>query len=174
MAYPSKLVDRAEIRTWIQEGRTYKWMSEEYLRKYNIEITPTAFSNFRAEQGMPYRYGYEERARLKPWKVRPEHRGKGADVHLTYLARMLAGKPVPADREKSTRHFWEDMKERNLVLSYSPDLGFFAVPRREGIDGPYIREPDREGEGEGEEGWPDLGLTSSIGRDVGPKGPIGS
>jgi len=144
MAYPSKIVDRAEVRTWILEGRTYKWMAEEYRRKYHIDISPSAFSNFRAERDLPYRYGVNEnmRDKLKPWKVRKEHQGKGADVHINYLARILQGLPVPPDREKSTRNFWAQLHEQNLVITYSPDLGYVTVPRREGVDGPYIREPE--------------------------------
>ena len=30
-----------EVRRWIEdEGRTYKWMVEEYDRKYNLKVSP--------------------------------------------------------------------------------------------------------------------------------------
>jgi len=146
MAYPSKIVDLAEVRTWFEEGRPYRWMSEQYLQKYNIEITPTAFSNLARLHGWGYRYAYgPERENLIPWDVLKEHRhGDGPYVHLLYLIRMQAGKPVPENRRLSTQHFWDDLQSRGLVMDYTPKLGFFAVPRREGIDGRYIRNPDPE------------------------------
>lgn len=45
---PAKIVDEGEVIRWFEEGRTYKWMTEEYLRKYNLEVAPSIWGNFSA------------------------------------------------------------------------------------------------------------------------------
>lgn len=158
MPFPSKIVDRAEVRTWILEGKPYREMADIYQQRYEAGvpgydivtehtartgqyIAPSTFSNFRAEHNLPYRYGIDDKTKLeyKPWKVRKEHQGNGADVHVNYLIRIKTGKPVPENRAKSTHHFWRELQDQDLVLDYSPTVGYFAVPRRHGVDGQYIR-----------------------------------
>lgn len=144
VAYPSKIVDAAEVRTWYEEGRTFQWMADEYLRKYNVEIRPTAFSNFRTLKGWPYRYAYDNRQKMIPWKVKREHQGKGADVHLKYLVRHDSGYEIPEERYRAAMHWWQDVDALGLVVDYDPDQGYVLRKRRPGIDKGYIREPARK------------------------------
>lgn len=143
--YPPKIVDRAEVRTWILEGRTYKWMVEEYWKKYKIQIGTSAFSNFRAENGLPYRQGRNAQAKIIPWKIAdPRHRRLSWYTHLRMAARLEDGLPVPQDKLESLQRWWAGMEAGGSVVDYRPDLlePFIPVPRRPGIDKGYIREPD--------------------------------
>ncbi|MEU5940350.1 hypothetical protein ABZ807_14400 [Micromonospora sp. NPDC047548] len=55
MAPPSKIVSEQEVLAWFVEGRTYRWMSGEYLRKYDIVMTGSSWSYFREKHGITRR-----------------------------------------------------------------------------------------------------------------------
>jgi len=141
MPYPSKIVDRAEIRRWISEGKTYRWMVDTYRSKYHLDVSRTMFSNFRRDQDLPPRQS-PSLPQVIPWDVREEHRSRGWDLHLHTASRLLDGLTVkPADRSAFSS-WWKSMQRRNLVVDYDPETGYVGVPRRDGIDAGYIREPD--------------------------------
>lgn len=143
VANRTKIVDASEVRRWIREGKTYQWMKEEYLRKYNIEISVSTFIMFNRKYGLSYRYAVLERGGERPWKVKEEHRSRGMDAYLSALIRRDNGYSVPEEKLTSAENWWKQMEERGLVVGYNPDSeeGFFAIPRRPGIDNGYVREP---------------------------------
>lgn len=143
MPYPSKIVDRAEVERWIREGRTYRWMKDEYRKKYNIEISRTAFSNIRAQQGLPPRQS-PSLERIIPWEVKPEHRSRGFDLHLHTAARLEDGMKVTKVNLSAFESWWAAMQENDWVVAYDPHTedGFYPAPRRPGVDLGYIREPE--------------------------------
>jgi hypothetical protein len=142
MAHPSKMVDRAEIRQWFEEGRTYAWIQEEYLRKYNLEISKTTIMNWRALLGFPPRQA-ESLKKIVPWKVDYEkHGNKGWWLHLHAAARIQDGLPVGDEQRSAFETWWKGMQAHDWVADYDPEIGFYPAPRRPGIDKGYIREPD--------------------------------
>lgn len=145
MGAPSKVPDEGEVKRWILEGKTYAWMVEEYKRKYNLEVAPTLFSNFRYRHGLPRRAARDEA--LIPWKVSTQHRWNYLLWALRTEARLRAGlKVMPGDLDRLN-----SLKSRipeGRVIHYDPttEQGWWLVPRREGVDLDMIREPeDRTG-----------------------------
>jgi len=140
----SKIQDEGEITRWFNEGRTYRWMVEEYERKYNITMTQSAFSNFRHRRGLGRRITRNDD--LIPWAVNVEHRWAYDLAMLRMEARRRNGaelNPEDAGRLAS----WRDRLDAgNLVLHYDPDTeeGFWYVPRRPGVDLDLIREPEHK------------------------------
>lgn len=137
-----KIQDEGEVRRWYDEGLTYQWMVDEYLRKYNIDTTVQQFSNLRWRRGWPKRLArYMD---LVPWRVRHEHLGRYPVAMLRRVARMRNGAEM-SDADMERIESWlASLKEENAVVHYDPNTeeGFFYVPRRAGIDTDLIRVPD--------------------------------
>lgn len=139
----SKVQDEGEIKRWFEEGRTYAWMTEEYLRKYNIEIFPSAFANLRRRRGWDRRITRDDE--LIPWSVKDEHRWAYPVVMLRVEARRRAGRPLRDVDAARVEPWKKELLEKGLVVHYDPDTedGFFYVPARPGIDTDLIRVPSR-------------------------------
>jgi hypothetical protein len=136
----TKIQDEQEIIRWFREGRTYRWMSEQYLVKYNIEAVPSMFSNFRRRRGLDRRINRDDA--LIPWQVLPEHRWRYPLQMLRAVARDRAGFELrQVDRERLPA--WLRFLETNrVVVHYDPESeeGFIYVPR-EPTDEDIIRLP---------------------------------
>ena len=143
MARPSKIVDASEVKRWIEEGRTYAWMVEEYARKYDIEMSIGAFSTFRYRHGMPRRIPRD--VNLIPWKVKDEH-SNGYPLWVLRTESRIRGEfEVGSTRLRRLEAWKARMSADGVVIHYDPDTeqGWFLVPRREGVDLDLIREPDK-------------------------------
>lgn len=136
------MVNQQEVIRWIEEGRTYKWMAEQYMDKYHLEVSPTMFSTFRARAGLPSRIRVD--TSLTPWELRPEHRSMYPASMLRYEARLRAGDKLDPKWARWLENWKEGLERDNLVVHYDPDTeqGFWLVPRREGVDMDLIREPE--------------------------------
>ena len=135
----SKMQSEDEVRRWFEEGKTYQWMAEEYLRKYDLEVSPSMFSQLRRRMGWERRNVRDDG--MIPWAVRPEHRWAYAVQMLRAEARRRSGKEL-ADLSAARLETWkESLAEAGAVVHYEPDTeqGFFYVPAEEGDD--MIRRP---------------------------------
>jgi hypothetical protein len=139
-----KIQDETELIRWIEEGKTYAWMVEEYKRKYNIEMVPSSFSNFRRRRGLERRSVRNDD--LIPWAVDVKHRWKNHIVMLRAEARRREGKPLNAQAARALVSWLASMKEQDLVVHYDPNTeeGFFYVPRRKDVDFDLIRVPEKK------------------------------
>jgi len=139
-----KIQDEGEVIRWIEQGKTYAWMSEEYLRKYNIETTPSLWSNFRRRHGLDRRIARNDD--LIPWEVKREHRWRYPLAMLRHEARQRSGLESAEGIPEKLAAWKANMEAEGVVVHYDPDTedGFFYVPRRKGIDTDLIRVPDRK------------------------------
>lgn len=139
-----KIVDEGEVVRWIEEGRTYAWMTEEYMRKYQIETSPSLWSNFRRRHGLDRRIARNDD--LIPWEVKSEHRWRYPIAMLRHEARHRAGMDQAAGIPEKLAVWKANLEKDDLVVHYDPDTedGFFYVPRRPGIDTDLIRVPERK------------------------------
>lgn len=136
----SKIVDEQEVKRWFAEGRTYAWMSEQYLTKYNIETVSSMWGNFRRRRGLDRRI--ERNDELIPWHVLPKHRWRYPVQMLRVEARRRAGFELREGELHKVESFLRFLDEHNAVVHYDPELdeGFVYVPR-EDTDTDIIREP---------------------------------
>lgn len=137
-----KLQDEGEVERWFHEGRTYRWMAEEYLRKYDLEVSPSMFSQHRRKKGWERRHMRDDE--MIPWAVKPEHRWSYTVQMLRGEARRRAGLPV-APITLSRLTVWLDTLDRaGAVVHYEPDTdqGFWFVPKEPGED--LVRMPDHK------------------------------
>lgn len=139
----SKVQDMQEAVRWLEEGRTYQWIVDEYLRKYNIETTISMWAALRRRQGIDARIVRDEA--LIPWAVKPEHRHSHAVSMLRAEARRRAGKTLTPLMEDMLNVWLVGLQRDKTVVHYDPDTeeGWWYVPRREGIDTDLIRVPER-------------------------------
>lgn len=140
----SKIQDEAEILRWFDEGRTYQWMQQEYLRKYNITTGLSMWSNFRRRRGLDRRIVRNDD--LIPWEVREQHRWRHAIRMLRAVARKRQGKVLDVATAEALEPWLRGLASRDAVVHYDPDTddGFHYVARRPGVDLDLIREPDRK------------------------------
>lgn len=138
----TKIQDRAEAIRWIEEGRTYAWIVEEYKRKYNIDTVQSTWAMFRRREGIPRRIVRDEE--LMPWAVKKEHRWRSAAMMLRAEGRRRAGVQLTPENEHELDTWLATLKSENAVVAYFPDKpqGFYYVPR-EPTDKDIVRMPPR-------------------------------
>lgn len=132
-----------EAVRWLEEGKTYQWIVEEYRRKYHVETTISMWAALRRRSGIDNRIVRDEA--LIPWAVKPEHRHSHAVAMLRAEARQRAGKtltPLVADMLGTWK---EGLARDGAVVHYDADTaeGWWYLPVREGVDLDLIREPER-------------------------------
>lgn len=139
----TKIQDEAEVKRWFAEGRTYDWMSEQYRTKYNLTMTPSAWSNFRRRHGLARRIVRDED--LIPWNVQEQHRWAYPLQMLRMEARARAGEPIREADAVRHRNFIALLERTKTVIHYDPDTdaGFHYVPRLP-TDTDIVRRPGRE------------------------------
>lgn len=136
----SKIVNEQEVIRWFEEGRTYDWMSQQYLEKYNIETVPSLWGNFRRRRGLARRITRNDE--LIPWFVKEEHRWAYPLAMLRVEARRREGREL-RETDRTRLDSWLLMlEEQKAVVHYDPDTeeGFFYVPRTK-ADQDIIRAP---------------------------------
>lgn len=140
----SKIVDEGEVIRWYESGMTYAEMVEQYATKYNLEVSPSMFSNFRARRGLTRRAARDDD--LIPWHVERKHRWRYPLAMLRYEARRRAGMDIEPDRLEALEAWLAHLREEELVVHYDPETedGFFYVDPRPGVDTDLIRVPDRK------------------------------
>lgn len=129
-----KIQDEQEVIRWFEEGKTYRWMIDEYKRKYNIETVPSMWGNFRRRRGLDRRITRDDD--LIPWFVKEEHRWLYPLAMLRLEARLRDGRKL-SDPDKARLDSWKEMlTEQDAVVHYDLDTeeGFFYVPRQAGDD----------------------------------------
>ena len=141
MAGRTKIVDMAEVLRWIAEGKTYRWMSEEYLRKYDVQISLSTFATIRSRRGIDTRDVADEA--LVPWKIHPDHAHAYPPGALRMVGRLRAGRPMSPHSLEIAEGFLRSRARTNTVVAYDPVEGFSYVTPRPGIDVDLIRVPDR-------------------------------
>lgn len=137
-------MDEGEVVRWFEEGRTYAWMQQEYLRKYNIETVLSMWGNFRRRKGLDRRIVRNDD--LIPWFIKEKHRWLYPIVMLRAEARRREGKELPEEERTRLESWKARLAADNAVVHYEPETeeGFFYVPRREGVDLDLIRVPERK------------------------------
>ena len=140
----SKIVDESEAKRWFEQGRTYQWMVDRYLEKYNLETRISMWSNLRSRRGWERRFVRDDD--LIPWRVNPEHRWHYAVSMLRAEARRRAGVELTPEFTDRLERWLMHRREDDTVVHYDPDTpeGFWYVPRRVGIDTDLIRAPERK------------------------------
>jgi len=137
----TKIQNEQEIIRWFGEGRTYRWMVDEYARKYGIAVGTSMFGNFRRRRGLDRRITRDDD--LIPWEVELEHRWSWDIQMLRLEARDRAGIRSLSGEERHRLMAWKQGLERDgLVVDYDPTTirGFLRVSR-EANDDDLIRRP---------------------------------
>lgn len=133
-----------EVVRWYNDGRTFRWMTEEHERKYGRKPSIAAFQSVIRRRGLPPRSLRENP--LIPWRVRREHQRKWTHTQLRNENRRRNGLHVNSSALTDLERWKIALDKAGAVVDYRRDTeeGYFLVPRRDGIDRDLIREPERE------------------------------
>lgn len=144
MANRTKVQDEQEVLRWLEEGKPYRWMVDEYLDKYNIETSISMWAGIRRKYGFDRRNVRDDD--LIPWEVKEEHRYAHPITMLRGVARQRAGRELSQTMTDLVDGWLRGMERDGTVLHYDPDTedGWWYVPRRPGVDEDLIREPERK------------------------------
>ena len=135
-------LDDKEVEAMLRRGMTQKQVVAVYKER-GISVAQSAISQ--AITTGRIKVDTNRNAGAIPWKLKPEHRHLHAARMLRTQARLDAGLDVGASLREQVRTWREGLLAEDSVITYDPDTreGFWRVPRREGIDRGWVREPDR-------------------------------
>jgi hypothetical protein len=133
----TKITDEGEARRWFKEGRSLRWMRDQYLKR-GIKTSISMWGNFRSRQGLDRRTVQDDD--LIPWRLEEDHRFDYPALMLRAEARRRAGKDVRPEDLGRVRGFLKKLHDKNEVVDYSPEKGFSTVPREPG-DTDIVRSP---------------------------------
>ncbi|MGW1836980.1 hypothetical protein [Streptomyces sp. NPDC002067] len=141
MPAKSKIVDEQEATRWIEEGRPYAWIVEQYEKKYGIKTTRSLWASFRSRKGLKKRTA--RNVDLIPWAVKEEHWFAYPLAMLRLEARLRDGFELRDSDSKRHTSWRAWIAEKNAVVYYDPETeeGFHYVPR-EDRDTDLIRQPE--------------------------------
>lgn len=129
MVAKTKIVNEQEVLRWFAEDRTYRWMVEEYRRKYGIETNPSMWGNFRHRRGLDRRTTQDDE--LIPWRLEDHHRYMYPALMLRIEGRRRQGKDIRREDLGRVKNWLAQLKDNALVVDYDPATpeGFALVPR---------------------------------------------
>lgn len=150
----SKIVDEAEALEMLEGGATYPKMVDFYRERYHIETTPSMWSRFFHRATGKVRL---QRVKLRrpnprvfPWLEADEDEdGNPRETHgeeyrqaLGVVERIEDGTRVDQAELVRLARVKAELEKDDLVIDYDQESNtFHAVPRREGIDEGWIRDP---------------------------------
>lgn len=140
-----KIENVQQVLHWFDRGLTPTEVQVLYQATYHVEATPEAFLNiFKRARSEAPGGGYPQNP-LLPWKLAPRHRGDTIAQRLRTEWRRRRGLPVDPAKARDLDSWLSWMKASDLVVDYDPesDEGFAFLPRRPGVDGDLIYEPDQ-------------------------------
>ncbi|MEV1109921.1 hypothetical protein AB0I95_14860 [Micromonospora sp. NPDC049751] len=143
MAPRPRIQNADEAKRWIEDGKTYAWMTQEHERKYGIKISASGWSYFRRQHGLAARAVADDE--LVPWSVEWKHRNHYFLYCLRQEGRRRAGNKLAPNTEVRVNGFLRDLAENNAVVHYDPDTeeGFYLIPREAQDKDSLVRRPTK-------------------------------
>lgn len=124
-----KLVDEKELIRWYNDGWAFRWMIEQYRKKYGITINPSMLASFFHRKGLPPRP--RKPNPLLPWKIPTEFAWQRTAIMLRLEARRREGQWLRPEHEARLDAWLDRLERDNLVVDFDPasEHGFIEVPR---------------------------------------------
>lgn len=135
---------RALVEFWFREGATLAQVQEDMWERWRFRMGFSSLSRWRAKAlGGPV---LEQRAWACPWQRLPGVGGrlnrKYSQVMLSRLASLEAGQELEAEASLEALRFRDRLELTGMVVDYDYESDTFVrVPRREGVDDWWIRDP---------------------------------
>ncbi|WP_165218156.1 hypothetical protein [Schaalia sp. ZJ1691] len=145
----SKVQDEAEaLRLLRDEGYTYPQMVEFYREKYGIETTVSLWSRFLKARNEGRSERVEFQASAVPWIVKRAPKRENLANGLRALALIDANSDVTTQQKRQAASVMRKSMSENVVVDYDAENNeFIWVPRRDGIDTGWIRDPFLDDDG---------------------------
>lgn len=133
----------SELKRLRDRGMSLRNIADHVYDTTGEKVTPAAISAALSRAGYamdPPRY-----ENLIPWRVQMRHQKHFMVRMLRLEGRRRKGLPLKPEDERRLDDFIEELNDNQAVVHYNPNYGtdgFYAVPRREGIDTDLIRVPE--------------------------------
>ena len=125
---------KTEMRRYLQKGLTQAQIVDAWEADSGIRVSRAAIAMAIARydlQSANARPRYED---MLPWKVRTEHRSDHNARMLRLEARRRRGQKLSREEKRWLDGYVAQLKERNAVVTYLPELGFLWVARSDADD----------------------------------------
>ena len=139
-------LDDSEVEQLLRSGMTQVGVVAMY-RKKGVDVTQSAISQ--AISTGRIKVDTDRATGGIPWLLKPEHRHRHAARMLRTQARLDAGLTVGQSLRPQVDAWRVSLEGEDSVIHYDPDTeeGFWRVPRRDGIDAWWVRNPDLDNDG---------------------------
>ena len=133
-------LDDKEVEALLRSGWSQVAIVEMY-RQRGIDVTQSAISQAIASGRIKMDTNVSTGA--LPWPLKPEHRHFHAARMLRTQARLDKGMEIGLTLRRQVETWIEGLELEGSVIHYDPDTeeGFWRVPRRNGIDLWWVRDP---------------------------------
>ena len=129
-------IDYSEAEQMLRAGKT----QQDVADKFGVGQSAVAAAISRGR--IKIDTGFKKRL---PWTIHKEHHSLAIPRALRLAMRVQEGdQTLSPELRKIGEGFLRKLEEMDAVVHYDPDVEpyFFRVPRRPGIDGGLVREPD--------------------------------
>jgi hypothetical protein len=134
-----QVLSEHQVGKLVERGMTPSQIADWYAKHRNIQVTPQAVSMHLSRRGIET--GLKNRhADLLPWVLAVEHRNLYAAKMLRFESRRRNGEELPEYASSKLESWLLMLKERKLVVAYSPTGGWTYVARKRS-DKDIIRQP---------------------------------
>lgn len=139
-------LDDKEVEQLLRSGKTQQEVVHVY-RQRGVDIAQSTISQ--AITSGRIKVDTNRHSGGIPWKLRPPHRHLHAARMLRTQARLDAGLEVGTSLLSQVTSWREGLEAEGSVIHYDPETpeGFWRVDRREGIDTWWVRDPNRDDDG---------------------------
>lgn len=128
------LPDNRTLKRWVDSGMTHQEIAAEVERTTGVHVSRSTVSAALSRAGLVehQRIRYDKEI---PWRVKSEHLTQYPVRMLRLLGRRNASIELTEDEEARLDSWLKAMKEKNVVVAYSDDIGFIYVEADERGDG---------------------------------------
>lgn len=137
----------------IGRGLSNSGIVRTLLSEFGVTYSAAGVTVWKKAHGLPVRSFSPERQELIPWRVLKKHHSSPIYRALHAHARMQAGLradpnfELPLTERQRRDKLAVHLADHDAVVHYDQVNGWAIVPRRDGIDGDWIRDPRKADDG---------------------------
>ena len=132
--------NKTQMEGYLSRGLTQQQIADQYEEDTGIRVTRSAIGMAIERYGLSSNKARERYDDLLPWRVSREHSMDTEARLLRWEARRRRGLEVPPDKLGWLDNWLKELRQKNAVVDYRPELGFVWVERTED-DEDIVRQP---------------------------------
>lgn len=126
--------NKTEMRRFLRLGLTQQQIAEAWEAETGVRVSRAAIAMAIARYGLQSTHSRPRYEETIPWKLRPEHQNDHNARMLRLEGRRRRGLPLTDQEARWLAAYVDNFKQRGIVVTYTPDLGFVWMQRNEWDD----------------------------------------